>query len=473
MWLSRSRTALLCLFSLLFTVSSCSTLRRWTRPERKVQPLTLGAVLPLSGPYALVGKATQEGLALALRGSSVKLLVRDSKGEAQTALTQLEELALQQGVMAIVGGIADEESQALADRADELGVPLLTLSKVENITQAGNYVFRLAPTLKQQTAALAQYSSCQLGQRSFAILAPDTDYGRTLSQGFTEAIEERGGTIGAQLTYAADQTTFTKEARQLSGRQDLAQRADYQEGRRRIERQESDPFRRRKALERLAQSIPPRLSFQALFLPDGWKSVSLIAPALAVENMIVQSCDAREVERVRKTVGQEQLAFISLLGWSGWNAPKDSSGLSQLISRGGKHLNCAVYVDAFFADSERKATQAFVSRFQPNAESPSPSLVNALGYDAGALLKQLLEKDSPSDSHVLQGLLANVKGFEGATGRLTFNWERETERPFFFVQVRAEGLRELNVDPDAACRSPLSQKPWSAAATGLASHHGF
>ena len=74
--------------------------------------------------------------------------------------------------------------------------------------------------------------------------------------------------------------------------------------------------------------------FEAIFIPDEWRRVSLVAPALAVEDIVTNACDARDLERIRKTTGKKNLKTVMLLGTNAWSSGKGPSGLPELIERG-------------------------------------------------------------------------------------------------------------------------------------------
>ena len=99
-------------------------------------------------------------------------------------------------------------------------------------------------------------------------------------------------------------------------------------------------------------ALDPVIDFEAMLIPDSWQQVSLVAPALAVEDIITNACDKKDLERIQKTTGKDKLKTVTLLGPSTWSSPKGTSGDPQLIERGGKYVLCSVYVEAFY-ESER------------------------------------------------------------------------------------------------------------------------
>jgi branched-chain amino acid transport system substrate-binding protein len=425
------------------------------RPSRAVRADVVGVVVPLSGPYKLIGENLLAGIRAGWQRSDLQLVVRDSRGEPEAAAAAVEELAMREGAIAILGGVVGEEAQAAAKRADELGVVLMSFSKDEDITRHGPYVFRNMVTIKSQAEAMARFASCQLGVRKFAVLSPDAGYGGELTDGFEEGVEHGGGEIVRREEYAPDQTTFRTEAQKLSGRFEPEKRPDYLQKQKEISDAEPNLTKRRKAIEKLRSSLPPIVDYQALFLPDGWKTVSLIAPALAFEDVITNACDATDLERIRKTMGRSDLTTVTLLGWSGWASPINAEGLPELLARGGKFLHCAVYADGFFAQSTRSSTKQFVSRFQELNQKP-PDILAAHGYDSARMVRQFLEKDPVADSNALRDRLTALRDFDGATGVTSFDDHRAARKPPFFLRIEPSGIREMNAQ--GPCKAATSAR---------------
>jgi branched-chain amino acid transport system substrate-binding protein len=253
-------------------------------------------------------------------------------------------------------------------------------------------------------------------------------------------------------TYAHDQTTFTSEAKKLVGRYYLEDRGDYIEGVRDVQQQTNgmDAFHKRKAMEKMKGGVEPIIDFEALFIPDEWRRVSLVAPALAVEDIVTNACDARDLERIRKTTGKKSLKTVMLLGTNAWSSAKGASGLPELVERGGKFVTCSVYVDGFFVDSQRPATRRFVQAYR-QAYPGDPSLLEAYGYDSARMVRQLLDsKQAPRTRADFREALSQLKDFEGATGKTRFDEQREAQKPLFLLSVSNKGVTEVTPEETAA-----------------------
>ncbi|QSQ11268.1 penicillin-binding protein activator [Myxococcus landrumensis] len=425
------------------------------RATRRVEakPKTVGVLLPMTGRYQPIGEAVLRGIQLGLEGSDIELVVKDTQGDVNKTGQAMEQLAFDDGAIAVLGPLLGDDSKRAALVAEELQVPLLTMTRQEGVTELGSYVFRNMLTNAAQADAIADYAINVKGYKRFALLYPNIPYGVELADSFWDQVVERGGAVRGAERYSHDQTTFTTEAKKLVGRYYLEDRGDYVEGVRDLQGENLDAFRRRKALEKVKSNVEPIVDFDAIFMPDDWRRVSLVAPALAVEDIVTNACDPRDLERIRKTTGKKELKTVTLFGANQWSSPKGRSGLPELIERGGKFVTCSVYVDGFFVDSQRPATRNFVRKYRESYKQETgkdPGLLEAIGYDSGRMLRQLVDKKegAPRTRAQMRESLANLKDFDGATGRTSFNEKREAVKQLFLLSIDNKGVTEINVDQE-------------------------
>jgi ABC-type branched-subunit amino acid transport system substrate-binding protein len=410
-----------------------------TAPDGSSREL-VGVAVPLSGRYKAWGEAILEGVAVALEGSGQRVVTRDTRGEPEGAAEAIAALVAE-GAIAVVGGVTNAEGARAAAAAQELRVPFVSLSKVDGVTDAGPFVFRSMLTAQAQARALAELAMGRRGLRRFALMWPTNAYGQELAHAFWDEVEARGGEIRGAEPYEPDRTTFGPLVKGMTGKLHLDERPDYAAAAKEIAEREKDPYRRRRALEKLRETLPPITDFDAVFVPDFARNVALVAPALAVEDVVTATCDARELERVRKTTGRLDLRPVQLLGANGWDDPA-------VVEKAGRYVQCAVFVDGFFAGSDRPDTRRFVELFQARHGRP-PSILEASAHDAAAALRQVIAASPPSRDAVRAGLAA-LRGFPGATGPLSFDERREVSKPLFFLTVDGDAIRELRPQELAA-----------------------
>ena len=99
---------------------------------------------------------------------------------------------------------------------------------------------------------------------------------------------------------------------------------------------------------------------------------------------------------------------VVLLGSNGWNDPA-------ALGPAADDIDGAVFVDGFFASSQRRATQDFVAAYRA-AYSATPEILEAQAYDAGqAGRSSRVQSGARSRSQVITAL-QSPRSFEGAAG---------------------------------------------------------
>lgn len=372
---------------------------------------TLGLVLPLSGPYERIGESILRGFVLASGiyaepPSKLRLLVRDSGGDAERAAAASRELAAA-GVVAIVGPVRSSEVVAAAHVVEEARVPLLSFSRLDEVSDLGEFIFRLGLTPGDQAGELARFCAQQRACRRFAILYPDDEYGTSFKNRFWDSIEANGGSVVAIGKYKPGSVDWQHEIKELVGLADLAPHDQERV-------KERDKLRRNATANaaRLASpeltGLPPYVDFDAIFIPDDAASVGLILPQL-------RFFDVRNVV---------------YLGGSGWNDPA-------LVKIAAREATRAVFTDEFFAGSARPEVVEFVRGFAA-AYGSSPDAYAAEGFDAASVLRKVLAEAGDRES--LREELLELQAFAGVTGFHSFDSRGGARKSLEFLTVRGDAI---------------------------------
>jgi ABC-type branched-subunit amino acid transport system substrate-binding protein len=425
----------------------------------QVKPLLIGIALPLSGEPVMKGFADQVlnaiALVLDLQGrGTVQVEMKDTKGEPDAAAEAVEELA-RDGAIAILGPIGFAEGPAAAARAQQLGVPMISLSRAEGLTAMGSFVFRDMPTSSAQAKALADYAAKKLGAKTFGILQPDSSYGDEMTKDFWDALDANGGEVRAFEHYPLRTTTFKPFIQRMVGRTafDLSARKEFLAEAEKIASDISDPYRRRKAMAQLKSHQAPIVDFDALFIPDGARTIRLIAPSIAAEDVITGGCDSKEIEVIKKTTKNDALRSVQLLGTSLW----DSSELVDERMGAARYVQCSIFVDVFFPQSDRPATRKFVEQFDSTYQRV-PGFLEAHAHDAAAILRKAIEEKHPGSREEMRDALASMsKPYEGAAGDTTFDKDREAKKAFFWLWINRGNIQEF--DPEGNPPVPVTAPP--------------
>jgi branched-chain amino acid transport system substrate-binding protein len=178
-------------------------------------PYLIGLACAVEGPYAEYGKSLERGAALALEEHNedarfkLDLIVEDTGGDPIHAVAAGRALALDDGVVCIVGGLLSSTTIALCGVSSALGVPLISPSATrEEIAFAGPYVFQSTLPRLSQARALAMAARLRLGASKAAVLYPETDDGGLVSESFAHAFEDAGGEIVLSSGYLEGETNF-------------------------------------------------------------------------------------------------------------------------------------------------------------------------------------------------------------------------------------------------------------------------
>jgi len=192
--------------------------------ELSVQVGVIGCLLPLSGPFGIYGQEVLNGIQLGMgifeeegRGKIIELIIRDTEGDPERAAQIVEDLALKRKALAIIGPLASKPAVASAKKAQELGIPIITLTQKEGITDIGDMVFRHFLIPHREVQKIVDKTMNEMGFNRFGILYPDNSYGRFFMNLFWDQVEERGGSITAIEPYKPEQTDFAQEIKRMVG----------------------------------------------------------------------------------------------------------------------------------------------------------------------------------------------------------------------------------------------------------------
>jgi len=171
---------------------------------------TMGAILPLTGNLALYGQNTKQGIDLAIdeinasggvRGKKLVVLYEDSQGEAKIAVSALRKL-LEQHVQVIIDDAVSTITLSLVPIATQKGVVILsTGASSPALSGSSPYFFRIWNSDSEEGVFAADLAWRRLGLRRVVVMYVNNDYGKGLSQVFSERFGSMGGIVVAQLDF--------------------------------------------------------------------------------------------------------------------------------------------------------------------------------------------------------------------------------------------------------------------------------
>jgi ABC-type branched-subunit amino acid transport system substrate-binding protein len=124
---------------------------------------------------------------------------------------------------------------------------------------------------------------------------------------------------------------------------------------------------------------------------------------------------------------------VVLLGSNGWNDPA-------ALGPAAEDIDGAVFVDGFFANSQRQATQDFVAAYR-RAYGGTPEILEAQAYDAAKLVAAALQSGARSRPQVIAAL-QTPRSFDGAAGTVAVG-PHGIQRQLFLLRVASGTISEI------------------------------
>jgi branched-chain amino acid transport system substrate-binding protein len=164
---------------------------------------------PLTGGAAQVGKDMVDGFKMYLDevgsqigGRKVELVVEDSQGRPEIALTKLRKFVDSDKVNIVMGEAFAHVGLALASKADELRIPMIfPVVAADDLTQRkrAKFVVRTGWASSQPSHPFGEWVAKTLGYKKVVTLASDYAFGWEVVGGFQRTFEEAGGQIVQKL----------------------------------------------------------------------------------------------------------------------------------------------------------------------------------------------------------------------------------------------------------------------------------
>lgn len=202
--------------------------------------ITVGLLLPLSGPSGTLGQAMLDAAEMALydlADDQLELLTRDTKGTPDGASAAAQQV-LSQGAQLILGPLLAPEVGAVKPIAEAAHVPVVAFSTDTTLAGQGTYLMGFPPS--EEVARITAYAHAQ-GHNRFAVLAPNTPYGQVIADAVRDAVAANGATLSRVEFYDPAPNGIAAAVRRFAG-----QGVDY----------------------------------DALFLPEGGSRIKALAPQL-------------------------------------------------------------------------------------------------------------------------------------------------------------------------------------------------
>jgi branched-chain amino acid transport system substrate-binding protein len=353
--MKRCATASLVLLASLAVLTGACTAERTVR---------IGAVLPLSGPWAIYGEPIRKGIELAHEQllaeyeagefpHRIELWVKDSESQPIRAAEAFQELIDEHDVDGVIGGVTSAEALVMIDVAAEQERVLLSPSASSpDLTEQKptRYFYRIYPSDFREGTQLASWTALNLPVENAVVVSVNTPFARGISRVFENEFERYDGEVLDEIVYPEGQEDFSDIARQVKAK---------------------DP--------------------QAVYLADFAEQVKRIIQAL---------------DRV---------------GFKGYILTTSAFAAPDVIAEAGKLAEGVVLAQTVFdPDSDDPTVQKFVEAYREKYDE-TPGLFAAHGYDAMRIMAQAsLAEASGVPSEFWKGM-RSLGDYQGVTGSITFD----------------------------------------------------
>lgn len=412
----------------------------WAAAPEDTDPKKIGVLLPTTGKYGHPGtlalRGVEQALALAedMGLTDLEIVVQDTAGDAAQAVAALERLVKDDKVIAVIGPIISAEGEMLNAAAEELGVPLLMMVQRPGMAEGRGYVFNTWVTAEEQVDALVEQAVTRLGIQNFAIAYPGKEGGARLAGRFWTQVEAAGARVSAVESYDPGSTDFRETGRRLKGTHYKASPPG-----------EADvllaflPERSKPQITDPQTELTPGVDFQAIFVPDNYKRVTMLAPGFLFEEI-----------NLGNHLPAEDFPPVTLMGGSALNHP-------DLVVRGGKYVNGAILVDGLFLESPDPVVQRFRQAYRA-AHDADPTLLEATAYDATRFVMQLLAEGVVTRRELVERLQLAAPA-EAVTGALGFSSTGEMRHEMRVLQVDRKKEAIVQVWPPARSPEGEAERP--------------
>jgi branched-chain amino acid transport system substrate-binding protein len=185
-------------------------------PALAQEEITIGAILPLTGPAAPIGLEEQQGVIFAVdrananggvQGHMIKVLYEDSQGKPDQGVLAFNRLVDLNNIPATLTAYSSI-SLAIAPLGARREVLIINpAAQSDQLANASPYLFNTIPLVRDEAAAIAKFAVDKLGKKA-AIIYENAAAGTDGANDFKEVFVAAGGEIISEEPVEFGQTNF-------------------------------------------------------------------------------------------------------------------------------------------------------------------------------------------------------------------------------------------------------------------------
>ncbi len=200
------KRAAVLLLAVAVVVAAAGTALMLTTRTAPTDPIRIGFLGPLSGPFAPWGINHRDGMQLAVEdlngrggvlGRKVELVVRDDRNSPSEAISAFRELVEVQRVVAVAGPVSSDIGLALSKEAERYEVPVFLLAAGSDrvLTRSSRYTFRTCLPAASMHEQLFEEFIRSMNVRRVGNVIADYEWGHSIR----EAVERVAARTGVEL----------------------------------------------------------------------------------------------------------------------------------------------------------------------------------------------------------------------------------------------------------------------------------
>ncbi len=189
-------------------------------PAAAEEPIKVGALLSVTGPASFLGAPEARTLEMAVEelnakggvaGRKVKLVLKDTGGSPEKAISFAKQLLDEEQVFAIIGPATSGETLAVKGIAEDARTPLISCAAAEAIVNpVARWVFKTAQ--KDSDAIVKVFRQMKaMGITRIAVLSSNTGFGKAGKEQIARLAPEHGIQIALDEVYDKAATDLTAE----------------------------------------------------------------------------------------------------------------------------------------------------------------------------------------------------------------------------------------------------------------------
>jgi len=199
------------------------------------EPIKIGGVYPLSGPFAPFGSGDKQAIELAveeinanggiqsLGGAKIEMIFADSEGDPKVAMTAAERLIINnKDLVAILGSVLSSTTATIAPVCEKYKTPFVNegSTSITLTTHGWKYFFRTTPHDGLYCEAMYRFLEDVAAKsaediKTIGLMYENTLFGKTAGDVWKEKAVEHGFEIVADVPYSAQSVDLSSEVLNL------------------------------------------------------------------------------------------------------------------------------------------------------------------------------------------------------------------------------------------------------------------